>query len=779
MRHRDISLRSKADTEGRGPDAARVLGLLATAVTFLLPAVVRAAAGDAARVSLTNCLPSPSNGALGPGTDERGYGNTPADRRFVAELVYHHDGPDIQAAAAKIQRIELCWVDPGGQGHCPGAGSWLVFDRSAGIGAISPSKIAPCTDIIDARPGGQALDAKIARCPEAGRFVNSIPLTVIPGAFDWGEPATAGTALIVRVTTVPEAPHPASLSVAETLAQANEHGICPNYSVRASLVQTGPMLRVVSATPDLNPFPPGASGGPQLDLCRGARLLFSDDLNADLACIRDDQAEYVRKVTRAIAVHQDGRLQAQLDPTPEGGTPPGPNQVHPSWRNGTIPESGQPVPANIAVINAGFVANPGTGFIGRGTVLGIDPVNDTPATILLDNPPGFVRPFGSGAPFAVIALPAHEQLHMLQLRWVVDSGPPDSPARNRMGALIFGARYFTESQAQSVDFSSCLFSYPNASSPTECVSWAKMSKTLRNSVGTVIRRGSDGGTFYAAGDIILNRPEQDTVSRPYDSSFFWHYVYQQFSYLVDQLNPVAVHPRGTDSLIPRESAAKDMALVDRLDSDQGYDFVGLLFRQFANTPDMRGTFDATDDALRTHLGRNFRDVILDFHTAMFLKEYSDVDPRWGLDWAHEDGFTATSTPASLKPIPVPTDLYGKSRDGYNRARRVLDRGQNVLATCPPAGGCVPAPVPLEVGQSQGAVDIFLGAYGTAAFSVIPTSGWAGLNMAVTARSLAGIPRFRSFVSTGTRACPRRCADSRRSTLACRRRWPTSLRGEPR
>jgi hypothetical protein len=79
--------------------------------------------------------------------------------------------------------------------------------------------------------------------------------------------------------------------------------------------------------------------------------------------------------------------------------------------------------------------------------------------------------------------------------------------------------------------------------------------------GQVIHRASEGDGAFGKGRNVLRDPSEDTILRPYDSSFFWLYVYQQFSFPTSPAN--LAHPGGTSSTIPREAAADTLPLAQR------------------------------------------------------------------------------------------------------------------------------------------------------------------------------------------------------------------------
>jgi len=678
-----------------------------------------AAEGEPLRVSLVGCGPG-LTGQLLANNQGRGFGNSPADRQSLVTLAYHHDAGDVENAISLIDRIEICWlsvVDVGGQsevrGHCPGTGQWLVFDRASSSGTEpSPDRVANCA-VTDQVPQfeslTQNLSSPMVHCSEAIALSTRFEIPVIEGELDWGDPSlgSADRALFIRVVPAGEPVIPAEeLSYEELLMIANQHGICPNFSIRAS-APTGeqPYPHILSANPAFAPF------GDDLNLCLGHRIV-NPTFNLRSQCLfTDEQAEYARLVMRSISQNHDDRLMRQL----------GEEERRYSWKNG-VSDTGATQPGNVALLGlpTAFEANMAI-FITRDHYSAIDTATDTPDTFLDPVSPGGFRRPSHASPAIAVDQPTHELFHVFQDAW-----SRESPSAR---ALIFPGTYFSEALAFSVQATSCLLNFPSEPDPDRCVSFAKILNRARSA-------SPAANAYYDGSWTLLASPESDTLLVPYKSGFFWNYVYSQFAYTP----PTLAHPSGVASRIPREARADELTPKERLSSDQGYDFIGLLFDQIVGAEDGQAVFDVADDALVAYLGRNFRDVLFDFHTAMYLKDYTDTDERWRFDWAHKDGFTADTLMSSLKPLPIPPDLYGRTDDGFARTRRTLD--SRVACT---AGACTPAVATLPAGQSRWGNNVQLGPYGATALAVSPDAGWVGQNMKVALSGVSGQSlRFRVF-----------------------------------
>ncbi len=701
-------------------------------------------------------------GSLGPGNEGPGFFNSPFHRSYMLSIMYHHDqasDTSVSAAIDKIGKVEVCWIDTVTQElSCPG-GTWVIFDRSvAGATPPVPSVVSrPCL-VQDEALEGQDPTRKspIVRCPPCAKFVydqKAVIPAVVGGntVFDWGDNAFENRAAFLRVT--PAGQTPPAITLAEAMAQANAHGLCGNSSIRAVSSDPRALPHVVSPKPDFTAF----DGADQLNVCQGGRFGAGTAAPYEMCLKTHGQATYVQKLMESIVAHHV-RIQGGLAAAPPVGVAPNANQQHLIWPNGNSP-GGAVLPLHTIMVagsNGGVAGGNQLYDLGNLLALDIDPT-DTPLTLGR-------RGNGSNLTY-LLSVTTHELLHMLQYSWVREVSTDAD--RNRIYALIFPGEWFHESLPASVMEAACLPNFPNNPPPQQCVSYYKILRTI-NGDATASYPGSG---LYSAGRGILSRPQTHALLSPYESGFFWNYVYQQFSY--PQSTTILAHPlfgatglQTTSSSIQREDDADTRTLASRLDSDQGFDFVGLLFQQLANTPDGRDTWAAMDAALQKHLGRNLRDVVFDFHTSFFLKDLAaNVDPRWRIDWAHKDGYTATSTIASLKPILPPTsgDLYAPTRDGLVRARRTMDRGQ----VCPPPPNrgtnipaCAPAPVPMPFGTTQSVVQVRLGPYGTTALSVMPTGpAWTAPGNLMTIKgsnvlSVGLSPRFRVFRIDGDGQVPK-------------------------
>lgn len=428
------------------------------------------------------------------------------------------------------------------------------------------------------------------------------------------------------------------------------------------------------------------------------------------SCITADQAEYMRLVHASIEDANLSRVQASL--------PPASRVI--SWTNGMQGGVNQPVHVFIG-------PHP---YAWGQSLPGWIRLNE-PAyrNIIPTNPPDTALPFG--APGDVLRLTPHEYQHKVQSNYARER--PNSKPH------VWDFPGYSEAMASSAEITLCLDNYPNAPAAESCVSGG--------------RYGVNGMGFY--GIQILQQPDRTVINRPYTSSLFWQYLYEQFAYPVGS----GPHP-GTDvaSALERAANADTLALVDRPESDEGIDLLGLLYDGFGNTGSGISTYDATSAILTNVLGRSLEDALLDFHTALYLKDYSTdpavTDPRWRFQWADRDGFRTATLLETQKPFTVPNDLYGAtcnstgSRcDGLLRAFRAADSWQ---LTCNPANPpCLTAPDRNELGTaelraSDHPVDLEPWSTNVASVHLLQPD-WTGRTLKVHAESVGGGPlRFRIF-----------------------------------
>ncbi len=698
-----------------------------------------------------------------PASEADHCGNSPDQRGLHVELLYHYNGEEWErlAAADLVDRIELCWFEPVTDSrvlvaHCPPPESltdeWIVYDRAATEELDGSIDVTPGREVIPADPvTGVPARHNVLKCARSEQIPSLGDLTqnqavgmftcdsnveghvfavkqtyVIDGVLDWMD--TTGTltqrGLFIRVFPRGAARTDGDLlTYSEIKELAAIHGTCTYPSIRA-LAPTGtdPYAHIVSADPSFQPF------GADLNMSLGIRILEpARPYPQLLGLFSDAQAQYLWELERNVFVGQYDRMQ--------GGLPYTDRRV--AWRNS--PAGADILPSHVMTArNTSDCEGWFTAFVNRNAVYGIDPACDGSgqpcdgAAYFCDpeSPRHFTRPVGHQTA-GFTDMPVHETFHMFQEAW----------GRNGTAAhgMIFGGQWFTDSLAHSVESTACI-QIPNDPG-TLCGSSGKFrdyaKPNCRNNVPADIKAypATHIGYFYEGKQILAN-PSADTITTPYYSGIFWKYIFEQFAYPLSQ-NSLA-HPGGVDSTIQREPLADQMSLRARIYSDQGQDFIGQLYKQIVDSPVQTSVLRATNAALRNNLGRSFPDVLFDFHTAFYLKDYTDTDPRWRFDWAHGDGFNADTTTASLKPLAVPPDLNGLTADGFYRVRRTLDSWQ------PCVGTSCPTPVPFPSGSTASGVGTRLGSFGTTAMSVRPDPTTDSA-IQVTVSALRGDPtRFRVF-----------------------------------
>ncbi len=717
------------------------------------------------KVSLMDCWAQIGGGNLAADGTGSGFGNIWEDRKFHVEFAYHHSSTDQgvkDTAADAIGRIELCWFGREQESqelvaHCPE--DWVVFERGGrSVPNANPygKRVVTCDyrkepvnhqDPAD-EPQDLALkqnleawvahcndtlgEPKLCRddvgnwviCPEAIGLPAMVmaDLDVIPGQFDWGDSGDASSqrGVFMRVFTNDEIPPNASIPVAEDmtydeiLAEANEHGTCANYTVKAEAPEgETPDVQIIAPDRHFKPF------GDDVNLCVGSRVVQPGepyDAPRLLCMPHAGQADYFREVMREIYRTQDERIQRQLPST---------ERQH-AWHNGM--RDSEFLPEHVVMVrNTQYVTYSHTSFLPRNIAYSIDPFEDTPAS--LTNLAGRIDG-AQAVPFGVGNISTHEAFHVLQRSWELRNA--------RMGALLFPGRHFSEALPESIMSTACVLNFPNEDAQ-RCVSSLKIldHESYFNP--------THGQYFYNARQ-RLAVPESDLLLTPNTSGVFWSYVYEQFAYPLPQPDqPSLAHPGGVFSTIQRDPGAETIILRERRYSDEGHDFLGLLFQQIETDSsttdiDVIDVFDVVDNTLRGSLGRSFADVLFDFHTALYLKDYTDTDPRWRFDWAHGEGFNADSTPAELKPIDVLPGIGGITEDGFVRTRRTRDTW-----TACSGVDCTPSRVVFAVGDQASGTNVQLGPTGTTMISVSPDPAWERQLITIRVGAFAGDePRIRIF-----------------------------------
>lgn len=321
-------------------------------------------------------------------------------------------------------------------------------------------------------------------------------------------------------------------------------------------------------------------------------------------------------------------------------------------------------------------------------------------------------PLGKDAA-GVIGLVAHEYYHTLQQAFKRTTGAPQP-----------GKHPYVEGGADAAAVKTCLDSY------------ASLPPDLCASVGRL--RGGNAGAGVI--NVYLNIPGINLMQLPYSSSIFWRYVTEQYATPKSASDPA--HPAGTSSSYPSDPSFPLGAEERR--PDEGVDLMGRFLDKFAQDP-ARPIMDAIDDALLDHLGRGLEPLLLDFASALVLKDYVWDDPRWHFEWVGNPNADAGQTFFPLNPptpalgaskAPVPKDLVGVGPDFLRRTRRILDSWE--------AGPSFAVQKTLAPGDfvASGA-PAGLQAHGAAFLSVHPDSTYGPLRVRLTPKAGSSL-RFRIF-----------------------------------
>jgi hypothetical protein len=648
-------------------------------------------------VKISACEPAFQGGAFIAGYQGAGFGHDKNERSLFVRLAFETATGEMGEAAIKAAKEATTKIE------------LCVVDQNTNV----PKCPGGDWVIWDNTNGAQKAedfpwrvydDPTVSR-PELDRYLFS-PITDL---IDWQDVAQARKAIIVRVNG-------GGILSSDVAAG----GACLNWTKLAEAQPNDTAKFTVIGT-EVGTQDPFNFPGTPLDLCAygvGSKVdwiwgsgAFSAPNPGMTACITKDQAEYVRRVLVSVDDSQQKRIQSQVA-TPES-----------AWKNGKD-ASGNFLPSYLML-------GPHFAF-GQAYDLGIFRINVFGIRNII---PDFtadptVQLAVGGAP-DLPRITTHEFFHELQHTW----------ARERpLSDPHLWHTNLSEGMASSVEGTLCLNNYPATAGPTHCVSSAKILHALNQ----------DSGIFALTKSIFL-RPERDVVTQPYESQIFWRYMMEQFSYPVGS----PAHPTGTPSSIPHQNLPLNVR-----DSDEGVDFMGLAFEEYGKTPAGVATVDALDKVLQTNLGRSLDEVVFDFHTAMYLKDYNDSDPRWRFEWAGD--FNALTPLEEKKPFDVPDNLYGDTPDKSPRAFRTVDSWglcdsdlvfQDFVPKCVKYGtgpNPVPRPVLASNGSLASVVPVFLEPRGTTVVSVHPEAptipgvyNVVKVNVVVPFTSTA--PRFRIFI----------------------------------
>lgn len=397
------------------------------------------------------------------------------------------------------------------------------------------------------------------------------------------------------------------------------------------------------------------------------------------------------------------------------------------WENGTAPEGASQAGLTCA---AGSDCPTGAFFVPLGTGGRARRGHFRLSTTLLSDPKGQRNRAAADR----LRTLAHEIFHNLQGQWIIETGVSGFYRNNR----------FIEPTPEAIEQNLCLprdLFGPAAivEQLPECVSASRLTPRARS-------LGSDA-------DRLFQFPEDGlfVATEPRQAMLFYRYLLEQYA----EARFTEAHPGGTESALPRPPGGQDLF---NSRPDEGMDMMGHILAAFddnerliagpCNGPGSEDDsfYDRMGCVTEEHLGRSFEDVMLDFHTALVLKDYAEVDRRWLFRWVGD--FNASPNPAPLplqdssgapdvrtpntplredKPFVDMTngagwvDAFGVLPDDLPRVRRVHD------SWTPPMGFATPEPVELAAGETvdSSATPVDVHSYGSAYVSTLLESGFTG------------------------------------------------------
>lgn len=681
-----------------------------TALTLSNPASAQV------RSSLAACLPNFAGDVGNSSCVTAGAGNDPSTRSLsVFYKLYAYPGTIVGVEVEATVSVDVCYREQGALDVCPGD-AWC--DPAASTSGLAPATRA-WVIYSKAHPGDIVNPGRLTL--RAGGITAALDQPAPSGIPALGDPDYGNLVL-------PVDPLSASDSRAYYI-RVNRHipqsftelgGACMNPVALAStdrVVLVGARaLQTIDPTSQTSwgtPFPLSfdSSG---FDVCANGRtlnwtgLLKSSPAHAGpQTCLTNEQADYMAKFISATAVHQEQVIQAQVSPK------------HRADANGG-PGGGTCFPMHVfqggLAAGLGGFANPGQFYVeSNGETNQLVP--STPAGVP-NSPPnaGLVDMYRLGP---------HELFHNLQFAWGHDIPVVDQHIKS---AWAF------ESTPEAMAWMACVPIEPLGT----CWSGAKL--------------GYESAANAQNG--ISQTPWRDALAQTYNSAGFWLYVAEQYAY-VPGTRP---HPSGTPSQVPRVGLLgldEAPAPNSGRGTDEGMDFLGVLFKTFESAAPTQGTLDLVDVALKDNLGRGLSTTLLDYHSMLYLKDYNSVDPRLRLD---KVGAPNAALPLEiLKPFP-PLPITYVQENPADRTTRTF-RAFDSRVVCPnPADPtlCTTTGAPFVAGASvTSSAPVVMDARGAAAISVAPDPSWLGLRVALNAAGTGTPPRFRLYrvVKNGTARTP--------------------------
>ncbi len=565
---------------------------------------------------------------------EPGLGNDPATRVVELEFVCYRAvaSESFAEEAGAVSCVDVCYVDHATQTPVCPADGWCApgaSDPASGPTTTDDSSflvyrapISPTRATLGSAPAAAFDDLASARLG-AGMSV----VVKLTGQRP-GEPASKDRAYFVRVNR-------------EAASQAASKGIV-----------VGPEILAKTTRFKLWASPSTASTGAPysffgLNPCIvGTQVTLDGAPGGPRGCLRRDVAEYAAQFSEGFATSVQDRFQAQLSPADR----------HKFWANGDDGAGGC-LQLPLHVYNKPEATSAGDRWLRQELADTVDP----PGAPIVGNHVAR-RYMGNKL--------SHEPMHAFMYRVRLDLSPKVN---------LEDVPWTSESIPDIMVDRTCV-KLPSGIDPDPTrPCWSGI--TTESPPGTPLAptvqqlRGSPYLRNYAI------QPHRDAMRVPYGGGGFLQYLAEQFSYPAGSL----AHPASMVSSIPRLGPTTPAMLGGR-QSDEGFDLIGDYVQYASTSNGSKDYLTLLDETLVSHVGRSFADMMFDFHTALYLKDYN-ADPadgnhaRWRFEWV---GNGAAPAPLDAsKPFAVTADpLVDRQPDGQLRTWRVLDPEVECTSTEP-------------------------------------------------------------------------------------------------
>jgi hypothetical protein len=387
------------------------------------------------------------------------------------------------------------------------------------------------------------------------------------------------------------------------------------------------------------------------------------------------------------------------------------------WRNGDDPSqcasSGNVCKGHIRIypLNqegaAGFYDHPGMLALASEDIAGLtDPLNGGPLKIM-----------------------AHEMFHALQYKY---------------STSMHGG--FVEGGAASIHDNACIANL-SALSP-RCVSAGQL--------GDV--NGHIQGPF--------SHPWNNDLRIPYESGIYWRYFMEQYA-LPLRIGGFARPEGGQAAEIESNPDRYSLGDSNRF-ADEGTDLMRRILDAASSAGAQPPLLQLADTIVSNRLKRNLDNLLLDFHTAMLLKDYAGAPYEWRFEWVGDYNAGAASAvkpgaPKPAKPIEQlkPFALAANPPDNLPHVARVINR----------------APLGPTDTVANGTEEV-VNAYGAAFLSVVPAMPADSIVRVKLRPAHHGAPRFRVFTvdPSGTVTLVPQCAQIAGTGPGAMRRCPAGTDG---